>query len=204
MLQLLHTPLPLFQASFDKWAELPRELADVLPAAARNQSRPLLLGLVWELRRALGSRLHRVQWLHDLLLAMLEVRSADTLSGMQAPRRPHSFVPSPTLWCAAGQQSRSAWRACSTSTAASLFPKKVAAPPPAGPSALPRHFCAPSPGILDPPQKPNTPVGSAHVELLSRCRRTGAVPRAPSRGCEADGVTPLSSRPAPAAPPADS
>lgn len=70
-----YTALFCVQGGFTPWMRLPQELADVLPVAARNSSKPLLLKLLWELQTALGSRVHRIPWLHELLVAQLQVCS---------------------------------------------------------------------------------------------------------------------------------
>ena len=79
------------QERFSEWMALPRGLEDVLLAATRNQSKALLCSLLYEIRRALGIRLHRITWLHDLYVAMLQVCSA---AACAAP---------PTKLCPAGK-----------------------------------------------------------------------------------------------------
>lgn len=69
-LTLLHTP----QENLEEWWALSENLDAVLPLASADLSRTLLLNLLQNLQLALGSRVHRIEWLHDLLFSIAQVR----------------------------------------------------------------------------------------------------------------------------------
>ena len=58
-----------------KWWALSDSLDLVLPFASADCARSLLLSLLTQLQRVLGSRVHRIQWLHDLLFSIAQVHT---------------------------------------------------------------------------------------------------------------------------------
>ena len=68
-------PLLALQGNLVQWLALSDSLDSVLPFASAALARSLLLSLLADLRQALGSRVHRIQWLHDLLFSIAQVHT---------------------------------------------------------------------------------------------------------------------------------